>query len=75
MYSINFTEKNKNFCLILHYNVVNSYLFVNEKEIYKFKAKNSKIVTTSLCLVNISKDWSTNNMKKLGLIDMSMILM
>ena len=25
------------FCLRLHYNVDNSYLFVNEKEIYKFK--------------------------------------
>ena len=29
MYSINFAEKNKKFCLILHYNGVNSYLFVN----------------------------------------------
>ena len=29
MHSINFTEKNKKFCLILHYNGANSYSFVN----------------------------------------------
>ena len=57
MYSINFAEKNKKFCLCLHYNGVNSYLFVNGTEIHKFKAKNSKIVATPLCLGNISKDW------------------
>ena len=43
---------------------VNSYLFVNGSEIYKFKAKDSEIVSTPLCLGNISKDWSTDNMKK-----------
>ena len=26
----------------------------------------SKIVTSPLCLGNISKDWSTDNMKKIG---------
>ena len=56
MYSINFTEKNKKFCLSLHYNGANSYLFVNGTEIHKFKAKDSKIVATPLCLGNISKD-------------------
>ena len=64
MYSINFTEHNKNFCLILHYNGANSYLFVNGKEIIKFKAKDSAIVATPLCLGNISKDWLVDNMKK-----------
>ena len=57
MYSINFTEKNKKFCLSLHYNRANSYLFVNGTENYKFKANDSKIVATPLCLGNISKDW------------------
>ena len=66
MYSITFTEKNKKFCLSLHYNGANSYLFVNGTEIYKFKAKDSKIVASPLCLGNISKDWSTDNMKKAG---------
>ena len=65
MYSINFTQQNKQFCLSLHYNGANSYLFVNGKETHKFKAKDSEIVATPLCLGNISKDWSVDNMKKL----------
>ena len=48
----------------MHYNRSNSYLFVNGKEVYKFKAKDSNIVATPLCLENISKDWSIVNMKK-----------
>ena len=38
MYSINFTVIKKKFCLSLHYNGANSYLFVNGTEIIKFKA-------------------------------------
>ena len=64
MFSINFTEKDKKLCFSLHYNRANSYLFVNGKEIHKFKAKDSEIVATRLCLGNISKDWSVDNMKK-----------
>ena len=64
MYSINYTENNKKFCLSLHHNGENSYLFVNGTEIYKFKGKDSKIVARPLCLGNISKDWSTDDMKK-----------
>ena len=56
MYSINFTERNKKFCLSLHYNGANSYLFVNDTEIFRFKAKDSEIVTAPLRLGNISKD-------------------
>ena len=51
----------------MHYSGADSYLFVNSKEIVKFKAKDSAIVATPLCLGNISKDWSVNNMKKTGL--------
>ena len=36
--SINFTKANTKFCLILHYNADNSYLFLNGREIIKFKA-------------------------------------
>ena len=64
MYSINFTVTKKKFCISFHYNGANSYLFVNGTEIYKFKAKDSEIVATPLCLGNISKDWSVDNMKK-----------
>ena len=74
MYSINFTVAKKKFCLSLHYNGANSYLFVNGTEIIKFKAKDSEIVVSPLCLGNISKDWSRDNMKKLGLLVMFMIL-
>ena len=61
---ISFTEKNKTFCLSLHCNGANSYLFVNGTEVHKFKAKDSKIVASPLCLGNISKDFSVDNMKK-----------
>ena len=40
---------------------------LNVNEIYKFKAKGSEIVAITLCLGNISKDWSVDNMKKTGL--------
>ena len=66
MYSINFTVTKKKFCLRLHYNGENSYLFVDGTEIYKFKAKDSEIVSSPLCLANILKDWSVDNMKKTG---------
>ena len=66
MYSINFTLTKKKFCLNLHYNGANSYLFVNGTEIYKFKAKDSGVFVGPICLGNISKDWSVDNMKKTG---------
>ena len=56
MYSINFTVPKKKFCLSLHYNGSNSYLFVNGTEIIKFKAKDFASVASPLCLGNISKD-------------------
>ena len=67
MYSINFIVTKRTFCLSLHYKGANSYLFVNGTEIIKFKGKDSEIVASPLCLGNISKDWSTDNMKKTGL--------
>ena len=66
LYSINFTKKNTKFCLSLHYNVENSYLFVNGTEIIKFKVKDPEILAYSLCLGNISKDWSQDNIEKTG---------
>ena len=50
LYSVNFTKERIQFCLSLHYNGVNNYLFVSGTEIIKFKAKDSKIR-------NIWKDW------------------
>ena len=66
MYSINFTLTKKKFCLSLHCNGANSYLIVNGTEVCKFKAKDSQIVASPLCLGNISKDWSADNIKKTG---------
>ena len=43
MYSITFTVIKTKFCLSFHYNGANSYLFFDGTEIYKFKAKYSKI--------------------------------
>ena len=41
-------------------------MFVNGTETYKSKAKDSEIVASPLCLGNISKDWSVDNMKTTG---------
>ena len=74
MYSVNFTKVHTKFCLSLHYNGAYSYLFVNGTEIIKFQAKDSMIVLHSLCLGNVSKDFSATNMKKLDYMVMFMIL-
>ena len=42
-------------------------MFVNVTEIIKFKAKDSEIAAYPLCLGNISKEWSLDDMKKTGL--------
>ena len=44
MYLINFIVTRKKFCLSLHYNGANSYLFVNVEKTVKFKAKDSAIL-------------------------------
>ena len=67
LHSISFTKKNSKFCLSLHYNGANSYLFDNGTEIIKLKAKDSEIAAYPLCSGNISRDWSIDNMKKAGL--------
>ena len=67
MYSINFAEHNKKFCLTFHINGANSYSFVNGTEIHKFKAKDSEVEATPLFLGNVSEDRSVDNMKKTGL--------
>ena len=74
MYSINFTKEKSKFCLSLHYNGADSYLFANGTEIIKFKAEDSEINPYDLCLGNISRDWSVDNMKKTSLKVMFMIL-
>ena len=40
---VNFSKAKTKFCLSLHCHADNSYLFVNRKEIFKFKADNGNI--------------------------------
>ena len=61
MYSVNFADHREKYFLSLHYNEAN--LFVNITEIIKFKAKDYEFLATPLCLENISKDWSVDDMK------------
>ena len=44
--------------------MVNSYIFVKDVAIYKFKVKKSETNAASLFLVSFSKDFSFDNMKK-----------
>ena len=67
MYPVSFTDYREKNCLSLHYNGASTYLFVNGIKIIKFKAKDSEIAATPLCLGNISKDWSVDSMKGTGL--------
>ena len=43
---------------------MNSYIFINGVEIYKFKAKDSEINAAPILLDNVSKYFSADNMKK-----------
>ena len=68
VYLINFTEPNKRFALSLHCNGINSFLFVSATNIYQLKSKDPEIKYYALCLGNISKDFTINNMKNIGII-------
>ena len=61
IYTAKFSVHGKKVCLSLHYNGNDSYLFVNGRQIVKFKSKDSEIVPYPLRLGNISKDFSIAN--------------
>ena len=63
-YSNTFSRSNGKFCLSLHYDGSDSFLFVNATKIYQFKPKDSEIEKYPLCLGNISENFSANNMEK-----------
>ena len=67
MYSPNFTVDNKIFCLSLHYNGDNSYLFVNSRKVTKFKANNSELIKYRTCFGSLSKDYDRDSRKNTGL--------
>ena len=52
----------------LHYNVDNSYLFVNGKEIFKFKTDNKNVnFPTQFCIGRISNGFSATESRKVFL--------
>ena len=62
-------KENTKFCLSLHYKGDNSYLFVNGKEIFKFKSDNKNVnFPTQLCLGGISNGFSATESIKVSLI-------
>ena len=63
-YSISFIRPDIKFYLSVHYNGSNSFLFVNARKIYQFKVKDFEIKKYLLCLENISKDFTANNIQK-----------
>ena len=67
IYSQNFTQPSKKFVLSLHYNCNDSYLFVNDKQELKFKAKDYQFLGEKLCTGNLSDDWTTSESEKTGL--------
>ena len=64
-FSINFSKPWTKLCLSLYYNHDNSYLFVDGKEMFKFKANNKNVnFPTQLCLESISNAFvATNSLK------------
>ena len=69
MYSINFTKTNTKFCLSLHYNGSNSCLLLMVLRFIDLKQKihSKKIIAAPICLGNISRESTVDNMKKTGL--------
>ena len=51
-YSINFSRSIRTFCLSLHYNGSNSFLFVDGTKLYQSKAKDSEIKNIT-CVLEI----------------------
>ena len=67
-YPLDFTQPNKRFVLNLHYNGRNSLLYDNATKVYQLRANNPEIEDYTLCLGNISKDFTIDNMEKNGIV-------
>ena len=67
-FSINSTNAKTKFCVSLDHNGDNTYLFVNEKKIYKFKASNKYVdFQIQFCLGNISKEFDVTESGEISL--------
>ena len=68
--------KQTKFCLSLHYNGESSYLFVNGKEIFKFKANNKNVnFPTQFCLGSISNKFGATEPREVSLKENVLIKM
>ena len=55
-------------CLSLHYNADSSYLLVNRKEIFKFKADNKNVnFLTQFCLGTMTNGFTVTNFREVSL--------
>ena len=68
-YYRNFTDPSKKFVLSLHYNLDDSYLFVNGRQELKFKPKTDQLVKEKLCIGNLSDQWTASELEKTGLYE------
>ena len=67
-FSINFSKANTKFCFSLHYTADNSCLFVNGKEIFKFRAGNKNVnFPTQYILGSISTGFSAGESREVSL--------
>ena len=62
-FSICSSKANTKYCLNLHYNAGNRYLFVNGKEIIKFKSDKNVNFPAQFCLESISNVFSAKSRK------------
>ena len=67
-FNINFSKASTKFSLSLHYNADNSHLFVNGKEIFKFKANNKYVnFRTQFSLGSVSNGFSASESREVSL--------
>ena len=65
--SINFSKANTKFCLSLHYDDNNTYLLVNQKENFKFKANNKNAnFQTQFLFGSISNEFSATESREVS---------
>ena len=67
-FNVNFTQSNSKLYLSSHFNADNNYLFVNRKEIFKFKADKENIkIPTQFYLGRISNPFSATESTEVSL--------
>ena len=72
----NFRKANTKFCLSLHYNADNSYLFVSGKKIFKLKADNKYVnFPTQFFLGSISNGFKATESREVSLSEMCILFL